>query len=45
MDMQMADFDGLLVTAPVLVQSLDKCELAAQQPGAIAAIHGDVRLL
>ena len=30
----MSDFDGLLVTAPVLVQCLDEVELEAQQPSA-----------
>jgi len=34
MDMHMSDFDGLLVTAPVLVQCLDEVELEAQQPSA-----------
>ena len=32
--MHMSDFDGLLVTAPVLVQCLDEVELEAQQPSA-----------
>src|SRR6266480_1641963 len=45
MDMHMADFDGLLVTATVLVQCLDEVELQAQQPGAIAPVHADVCLL
>src|SRR2546429_6937009 len=44
-DMHMSDFDGLLVTATVLVQCLDEVELQAQQPGAIAPVHADVCLL
>ena len=43
--MHMSDFDGLLVTAPVLVQCLDEVELQAQQPSAIAPVHADVCLL
>ena len=41
MNMHMSDFDGLLVTALVLVQCLDEVELQAQQPIGIAAIHLD----
>ena len=45
MNMHMSGFDGLLVTAPVLVQCLDEVELQAQQPSAIAPVHADVCLL
>ena len=45
MDMHISGLDGLLVTAPVLVQCLDEFVLQPQQPSAIAAVHGDVCLL
>ena len=43
--MHMSDFNGLLVTAPVLVQCLDELELEAQQPSAIAAVDADERFI
>src|SRR5438552_18856600 len=45
MNMHMSGFDGLLVTAPGLVECLDEVELEAQQPSAIAPVHADVCLL
>src|SRR5439155_24284318 len=45
MNMHMSGFDGLLVTAPVLVQCLDEIELEAQQPSGIAPVYADVCFL
>ena len=45
MNMHMSGFDGLLVTAPVLVECLDEVELEAHQPGGIAPVHADVCFL
>ena len=45
MDMHMSDFDGLFVTAPVLVQCLDQLELQAHQSSGVAPVNLDVRIL
>jgi hypothetical protein len=45
MDMHVSDFNGLLVTAPVLVQCLDELELEPQQSSSIAAVNADERFV
>jgi hypothetical protein len=45
MDMNMSDFNGLLVTAPVVVQCPDEIKLQAQQLSGIAPVDADERFV
>jgi hypothetical protein len=45
MDMNVSDFNSLLVTTPVLVQCLDQLELEPEQPSSISPVDADERFI